>query len=143
MMDARTELTRLQAEHFPRLSWRNLFIVHDEAPLTPEDLNALYEYFSRFLEITPGEVTVRAATPEREETTVFKYQCVCCGHELGGFFGSLSWGIANGEAYCGRCHYPVRVYHRKVGPLEFCNLPLQYHPDELNMMKKETSGHSG
>lgn len=59
-------------------------------------------------------------------------KCVCCGWELTGFVGSFTWGLTNGEGFCGRCKYPARAIHRiaEVGTLR--HFVLQYHPDELS-----------
>jgi len=55
-------------------------------------------------------------------------KCLGCQSQLSGLFGSLQWGIVNGEAFCSECGYPVRVYHR-TDKIDFINCPLPYHPN--------------
>jgi len=61
-------------------------------------------------------------------------KCLGCDSQLSGLLGSLQWGIINGEAFCGECGYPVRVYHH-TDEIEFINCPLPYHPDFLRQEK--------
>lgn len=65
--------------------------------------------------------------------------CIRCGTPLGGMCGSFTWGICNGEGFCGHCKYPVRAIHRifeKDGDQEplatLSNVILQYHPSVLS-----------
>lgn len=59
--------------------------------------------------------------------------CVCCKQQLGGLFGSFTWGLAHGEGFCGGCRYPARAFHRfePGSPVLSFSFVLQYHPSEL------------
>lgn len=61
--------------------------------------------------------------------------CVNCGAELGGMFGSFSWGLAWGEGSCS-CGYPGRAHHTVKlpdGTEDVLTAIMQYHPDELKV----------
>jgi len=64
--------------------------------------------------------------------------CPRCGLALRGkgilhaILGGFTWGLANGEGHCTGCNYPCRAYHRNVGPLEFFEFVLAYHPSALS-----------
>lgn len=116
-------LADLKAKSLPRFNWRDTFTVKDEggaeSPLSAEDIKAMDDYFCQFL------------PPSKP--------CVNCGADLTGdvlqqFMGraTFTWGLAHGEGFCSGCQYPARAYHRNVGPIEFMNMVLQYHPDELS-----------
>lgn len=81
--------------------------------------------------------------------------CPACGHSLGAkdsvdammsFFGArkggFRWGICHGEGHCAECGYPARAYHRDVGPLEFFQAVLPYHPDELETKEERDARES-
>lgn len=61
--------------------------------------------------------------------------CINCGEELGGYFGTFSWGLINGEGQCSRCDYPVRVVHR-IEDMARLTTMLQYHPSVLSRREK-------
>lgn len=115
----RRSLEALQEARLPRLDWRTILTVTD-GELSEADVKALDEYFRHFVSC--------------------KNECVKCGAQqgakdmVGAFLGQarFTWGLANGEGFCGACKYPARAYHRDVGPIKFLNLILQYHPDELS-----------
>ena len=41
--------------------------------------------------------------------------CVDCGENLGGFFGTFTWGFVNGQGSCSRCGFPYLYLHRFPG----------------------------
>jgi hypothetical protein len=116
-------LAEMKNASLPPLDWRKILKITGD--LLPEDEIALTEYFKQFLEPTG--------------------KCPCCDSVFGksgieSFLlagapnrATLNWGIANGEANCSKCGYLFRVYHRNVGPFEFLNLGLPYHPDTLKI----------
>lgn len=113
-------LQALKDKGLPRLDWRTIFKV-EGTDITDADNKAMDEYFSQFL--APGP-------------------CPKCGSQLTGdilkqFIGlaTFTWGLAHGEGFCSKCKYPARAYHRNVGPIEFLNMVLPYHPDELEQPK--------
>jgi hypothetical protein len=122
------DIPALQARDLPRLDWTALFHENADAPLTDTDRSAMTDYFSKFL-------------PPHE-----KFHCVGCDSVLtGGLVGFLmgatfTWGIANGEGFCCECGYPARAYHRNVGPVEFLDMVLQYHPSGLVPPERELTG---
>ena len=75
------------------------------------------------------------------------YGCIMCGLPQGGLFGAAEWGLAHGEARCGRCGYPSRGQHyisiddEKDDPGEL-RIPrlLQYHPDEVTAASSPPRG---
>lgn len=112
-------LKALQEAQLPRLDWQEVLKVGDPSELTEADYTAMRDYFRQFVRSANG--------------------CIKCGAQQGGnmldaFIGKahFTWGLANGEGFCSNCKYPARAYHRKVGPIDFLNLILQYHPDELS-----------
>lgn len=117
-MAKKIDLEALRAKHLPRASWRDIFNVTGE--LTPEDIQAMDAYFTRF--VTPDDAG----------------KCINCGLVQGGLvsalLGGFKWGLAHGEGYCSRCHYPARVIHR-AGPITRMTMILQYHPDDLQYRK--------
>lgn len=129
MTTAKTELPAMQAVNLPRLDWRTM-VSGETDKLSAEDVAALDDYFHGFIQLDFN-------AKERE--------CPCCHSKFGenGLVGwlmagaeghaTLEWGIANGEAFCSKCKYPYRVYHRDVGPIKFLNVGLPYHPDELRL----------
>lgn len=131
-MRAQTELLRMKRASLPRLDWRTMIAAGTDQ-LSKEDTEAMDAYFAQFIQIDLAEDGER--------------RCPCCGSSFGknGVVGwlmagaeghaTLKWGIANGEAHCSKCSYPFRVYHRGVGPIEFLNVSLAYHPDELKVKK--------
>lgn len=118
--EMRRSLKSLQEANLPRLDWRSLFTII-EGELSAEDTKAMDEYFHQFVETRKGD------------------GCIKCGARQGAkdivdaFLGNarFTWGLANGEGFCGACKYPARAYHRNVGPIKFFEGILQYHPDEL------------
>jgi hypothetical protein len=110
-------LDELKARALPRLTPEDLFTSESLAAHTDHDRATLREYFARFVK-SHGD-------------------CIRCGRPhgggiLGAFLGrGFTWGLVNGEGFCGSCRYPGRAYHRDVGPITFLNLILQYHPDGL------------
>jgi hypothetical protein len=121
------ELAEMKVLDIPRLDWRTM-VSGEIDKLSADDVAALDSYFREFIQVD-------FAAEERK--------CPCCQSSFGknGLVGwlmagapghaTLEWGIANGEAFCSECRYPFRVYHRDVGPIEFLNVALPYHPDEL------------
>lgn len=118
------DLAAAKAEHWPRLSWRDVFNVTGEDADAIDDA-ALFDYFARFLPI------------QHHETSKTCIACAGCGERLsGGLMGFLmgatfEWGIAHGEGFCRECGYPGRAIHYDVGPIKRIEIVLQYHPDEL------------
>lgn len=108
------DLEALRAE--PHAKPADLFTFHE--PLAPADLEQIAEYLADFFAPTEG------------------FKCRGCGRSLGGFFGSLEWGIVHGEARCRECGLPARVYHEirdAAGEkLLGFSIPLQYHADGLS-----------
>lgn len=133
MTTAKTELPAMQAANLPRLDWRTMVSAGADQ-LSEEDTAALDQYFRQFIQLDFSE------SAERE--------CLCCHSKFGkdgivGFlmagapgYATLEWAITHGEAFCSRCKYPHRVYHRDVGPIKFLNVGLPYHPDELRLNEK-------
>lgn len=129
-MKASENLATMQSAGLARLDWRTMLTGETEK-LTPEDAAAMDEYFKQFVQLDFDKDAKR--------------ECPCCHSSFGqdgitGFLMSgspghatLEWGLANGEAFCSRCKYPFRVYHRSVGPIKFLNIGLPYHPDELSV----------
>ena len=83
----------------------------------------------------PDEAAKLIAEVDKYLTAFLPYSndCVCCGTKLCGLMvGTFTWGLANGEGFCGRCKYPARAIHRvgDIGTLS--NFVLQYHPDGLS-----------
>lgn len=127
-MKAKDNLATMQAANLPRLDWRTM-LKGDLDKLSSEDVAALDTYFQHFIQL--------------DFTDDPEHRCPCCQSSFGkdglvGWFmagadghATLEWDIAHGEAFCSRCKYPFRVYHRDVGPIKFLNLGLPYHPDEL------------
>lgn len=110
-------LQELKDKALPRLNYLDIIKIKEGGKLADEDAKSMSDYFLQFL--PPGP-------------------CVKCGKNLTGdimdqFIGraTFTWGLAHGEGFCRECKYPARAYHRNVGPIEFVNLVLQYHPDEL------------
>lgn len=118
-------LERLKTQALPHCTWTDILAVKEGGEIAEADQAALADYFARFL-------------PPRDE-------CVGCGGTLVGkdiievAIGSATfeWGLVNGEGHCRRCRWPARAYHRDVGPIQFLNFVLQYHPDELVIRAKE------
>ena len=125
-MNAKQELQRLQDAKLPRMDWREIVTVKEGEKLSEADEKALSEYFAHF--VKPGP-------------------CICCSSRqgskdlmdafLGG--GKFRWGLAHGEGNCTECGWPARAYHRNVGPIEFVQVILQFHPDELRASEKEAA----
>lgn len=121
--DLRSRLKELHAENRPTMDWRKFITVKEGSPPLSGDTQATFnDYFGKFLD--PGP-------------------CPGCQREFGGGivgalmgaemgFAQIEWGMANGEAYCVVCRYPYRVYHRNVGPIEFMEQALAYHPSGLS-----------
>lgn len=121
-------LESMKTACLPRLDWRTM-VSSGADQLSPEDIAALDSYFNQFVQVDFAEDAER--------------RCPCCQSSFGknGLVGwlmsgapghaTLEWGLVNGEAFCSRCQYPFRVYHREVGPIKFLSVGLPYHPDEL------------
>jgi len=122
-MKAKEELQRLKDANLPRMNWRDVLDIKEGDALTEADEKALGAYFAHF--VKPGP-------------------CICCSSRqgskdvvdafLGG--GKFRWGMVHGEGNCTECGWPARAYHRDVGPIEFVQMILQYHPDELSVREK-------
>jgi hypothetical protein len=124
----KANLQAMQSANLPRLDWRTL-ITGDVDKLAEDDVTALDFYFQQFIQTDFTENSER--------------KCPCCQSSFGkdGLVGwlmagaeghaTLEWGLVNGEAVCSRCNYPFRIYHRDVGPIQFLNIGLPYHPNEL------------
>jgi hypothetical protein len=114
------KLEELKNKDLPHCDYSLILDVTRE--ITEAEKKELQEYFLHFVQ------------PSTEK----QLTCVGCGQPLTGFLqGTFQWGIANGEGFCYVCGYPARAYHRNVGPVEFFNFILQYHPDELSVAKEE------
>jgi hypothetical protein len=130
---AKLTIRDMQAASLPRLDWRTM-VSGEVEKLDTQDTDALDAYFREFIQLNFNAEEKR---------------CPCCRSSFGkngliGFFMSevdghatLEWGLTNGEAFCSRCRYPFRVYHRDVGPIKFLNVALPYHPDNLKQAKVE------
>jgi hypothetical protein len=71
-------------------------------------------------------------------------KCICCGARQGAKNivdamlegAAFKWGLAHGEGFCSRCHYPARAYHflklDDSGEESRLCIILQYHPDGLS-----------
>lgn len=114
-----TEIAAEVATDQPRLNWRDLFEGADS--LDAADVAELDEYFVAFL--PPSET------------------CWKCGLRQGGLLGALMggfrWSIVHGEGNCSGCGWPARAYHRNIGPVEFLNMILQYHPNCVTTGEEE------
>ena len=113
-------LDEMKAKGLPRLTTDDLFTGNP----TDEEKAALSEYLQTF------------ALPVKRDGVGGIMQgntgCICCGKALGGFLGTFQWGIINGEGTCSSCGWPHRAHHRpKQGPVEFFELILPYHPDDV------------
>jgi hypothetical protein len=103
----------------PHCDWRTFMSATDDTPA--ETLKKLDDYFPRFVQPTiKGDGGKKIFEPQK---------CIGCGDELTGFFGTLRWGIAHGEAECGKCGWPVRGHHFISDEITMRNVFLQYHPD--------------
>lgn len=68
-------------------------------------------------------------------------RCFHCGEFLTGLTaaimgGGFQWGLAHGEGFCGKCHWPARGHHfmRRADGSELCTLRhyvLSYHPSVI------------
>lgn len=107
-------LAEMKAKNLPRMMMTDVFTNSSTDPVPAEDVKALDEYLRVFAMPSEGK-------------------CICCERELGGLLlGTFQWGIAHGEGICGECSWPARAsHHPKAGPVEFFQLILPYHPDEL------------
>lgn len=72
--------------------------------LSAEALGRLSEYLTAF--ISP----VKSDRPSID--------CPCCGAmiysgggPLDALLSSFEWGLAHGDGFCGRCKWPIRMYH--------------------------------
>lgn len=130
LTDAR--LVELRGQQLPRVNFRDVIRATDGTPLEDalptEDIAALDAYFQRFVDVAT---------------------CICCGRKQGGTLvdqllgeACFTWGLTHGEGYCRNCGYPARAYHRDVGPIQFIQAILQYHPDEL-MLRAERKAQAG
>ena len=121
----------------PRLTWDKIFEETD-GNISVNDKAKLNKYFSSF-----------ALPPKNDEG---KEVCLYCGKILeGGMEGflkscledwtTLEWGLGWGEAFCGKCHWPYRIYHRDIGGkgddavMAHLDSTLPYHPDALIVTK--------
>jgi hypothetical protein len=126
-LKASQRLPAMQAANLPHLDWRTM-VSGEIDKLSAEDLAALDGYFHGFIQL---------------DFNAEERKCPCCQSTFGknglvsflmaGAPGhaTLEWGLVHGEAFCSRCKYPYRVYHRDIGPIQFLNVGLPYHPDEL------------
>jgi hypothetical protein len=133
-------LSELQAEHLPRLTWRDILKPTEgsEEP-SAEDQAAMDAYFRAFV-----------AMPHDAEG---KPLCIGCGSRvrggiegvlLGGAPGSctMQWSLAHGECHCSVCGWPARAYHYDIGGtgeaalIARMNVTLQIHPDELQIERE-------
>lgn len=72
-----------------------------------------------------------------------KGKCPGCDHDFGGIFGNFRWGLAHGEGYCERCHWPARGVHYVKDDKEplftLRNFILAYHPENIDLEKWQKS----
>ena len=124
-----TRLKKLQARNVPTLAWTDVLTEPESSSLSAEDRAALTIYFAQF------------ATVQRDADG--HQLCLGCDRRvLGGIDAALlsggprntrlEWGLVNGEAFCARCRWPYRVYHRNIGGdlITFLSLGLPYHPSQ-------------
>ena len=111
-------LEEMQAANLPHATCENIGV-----SITPKDDSdgsladeVVAEADAYFAEFTPGP------------------DCPKCGATLVGWLGSFTWGIANGEGHCSKCHYPARALHRK-SPFSYLSVILPYHPDSLSLQE--------
>ena len=127
-------LKTMQALNLPRATCETVGIkitIRDDCPpeeregIEADQKKALAEVDEYLEAFTPGD------------------KCPCCDQAIRGLglmhaiVGGFNWGIANGEGHCSNCGHPCRAYHRSVGPFEFFEVILAYHPDTL---KKREQG---
>jgi hypothetical protein len=110
------DVPALQAKKLPRCKWGD-FLKLKKGELTPEDIAAMDAYLQAFV-------------PPSDERG-----CVNCGKAQNGLFGHFTYDLAHGEGYCVNCGYPARANHA-FGPFESLVFILQYHPDELKLVRK-------
>jgi len=116
-MAKKFSVAKMQAKNLPHLTFSDVFQAEQ---ISDEDRQALDDYLKAFVK---GDVSGI---------------CVSCGEQQGGSVvdgligkAKFKWGLVNGEGYCSNCGYPARAIHRDIGPIEYAQIILQYHPDML------------
>jgi len=132
------ELERLRKEVL-HLNWRLLISSTDETP--PDWIEALNKHFGVFAE--PPHIIADDGVTELSDRPCLRCKEPLIGSLVDQLFGTggFKWGLVHGEGYCANCGWPARAHHyvKTASGEQICvlhNLPLQYHPDGIELRKK-------
>ena len=78
-------------------------------------------------------VFAKAIKKYPEQAWVKEAKCPECDAELGGLFGSFTWGIIHGIGYCSKCektefkyyHYPLEKSYQKIEAFALIGFPKE------------------
>lgn len=128
-VDMVLRLRELKAQRLPRVDWHEVFTI--DKSFSAKHGEVLNAYFMRFVKYPGAGMVCPGCERQIPESPVLRAIAESIGKTR------LEWGLKNGEAFCVVCTYPFRVLHRDVGPVEFLQMPLAYHPDELDAEPRE------
>lgn len=117
-------------ESVGRFDWHS--VIESTGDTSPDVIEALDEYFKVFAAPPPAQ--------EGGSGFLTTHPCLKCGTPLMGMLGAFTWGIAHGEGFCGKCHWPARGHHFIIDKdgkdlMSLRNFVLQYHPDFVTKKK--------
>lgn len=126
------KLAELQAQNLPTLT---AAVVNPTIPegATPEEIAKskgliaeLDAYFSAFTPMKEGNLCICCGTPQGASNVVDAF-----------FKAGFTWGLAHGEGFCRKCHYPARACHYVGDWFSLSGMILQYHPAGLSFSDKK------
>lgn len=114
-----------------RFNWRDVIAVKGDDEQAWAFTAKLDEYFSQFAEMPRRDIDLGLMGGS--------HCCVNCGALVGGFLGTVRWGLVHGEAFCDRCNWPYRAHHRPSDEdgeiFSLTNFLLPYHEDFVDRGK--------
>jgi hypothetical protein len=114
------DLADLQAADLPRATCESCGIVLSVKDDTTEEMRA---------EATAERDEIVRKTDAYLQDFAASTKCPGCAQQLGGMFGTFTYGICYGEGHCHSCGYPCRANH-KTPDLDWL-MVLPYHPSVL------------
>jgi hypothetical protein len=123
-MSTEIDIEDCRRRNLPHLTFTDVMKV-TSGSLTHEEMAAINAYLHQFTEIPDDE---RRGQRCPGCNAMLGYKDGMMGYLLGATF---VWGLVHGQGFCRECHYPARLYHFNVGPIERFEMLLAFHPEAV------------